>query len=99
MGLGLPISLLSCSLARRLCLVREGVKERGRRAHCFVYLLNQSLSRDMAGRSSFGPGLVAGRRVRSDLFLVKCPTSHAGEAMWVHLLFDPLHVPKLGSYG
>lgn len=81
MGLGLPISLLSCSQARSLCLVREGVTERGRRAHCLIHLLNQSLSRDMAGRSSFGPGLVAGRGVRSDLLLVKCPPSHAGEAL------------------
>lgn len=73
-GVGLPTSLVSCSLARRLFgKWGEGVKGRGRGAHCLVHLLNQSLSGDTGqcwlwacSPEGAGEGLLS----------VKCPTPH-----------------------
>lgn len=83
-GVGLPIGLVSCSLAGRLCSVSgDGVKERGRGAHCLghlAHLLSQSLSKGLQGTSSFGPGLVTGRAMVSDLPQVECPAPRTGEA-------------------
>lgn len=60
--MGLPISL-----ARRLFgKWGEGGRERGRRAHCLVPLLNQSLSGDTG--ASVGSGPVAGRGLGRNFF-------------------------------
>lgn len=77
------------------CFWGEGVKERGRRrALCLVHWLVKGCGR----QEQFWLWACSREEGGEQLFLVKFPHPMLGEDVWPHLLFDPPHVPKRGSY-